>query len=91
MTDPPDDLATRGRAIFQRLRGHEGTTAEAAPQPADADADPSPTEPALADDDLEAFSTPPPPDRPPPASHPPPARRPPPAARLQPAPLALGP
>jgi chromosome partitioning protein len=70
VTDPPDDLATRGRAIFQRLRGHESTTAEAAPQPADADADPPPTEPALTDDDLEAFSTPPPPDRPPPADVP---------------------
>jgi chromosome partitioning protein len=60
VSDPPDDLATRGRAIFQRLRSHEG--ARARHEPAEGEA--SPDEAALTDAELEVFTTPPPPDRP---------------------------
>ena len=78
MTESQDDLASRGRAIFQRLRGGEQSTSEktdapeAAPTPSEppsatpTDAS-SPAEPALSDAELEGFSTPPPPDRPDPA------------------------
>ena len=69
MSDPSDDLATRGRAIFQRLRSRDE------PQPEDEPAGvPSPeSNPAeragdddgatLTDEELEAFTAPPPPPR----------------------------
>ena len=72
MTDPQDDLASRGRAIFQRLRGAES----AAPEPqetAEAPAsgpevgpvgEPESAGAGLTDEDLEAFTTPVP-ERPP--------------------------
>jgi chromosome partitioning protein len=55
VTESQDDLASRGRAIFQRLRGSD------APEPEDA---------ALTDEELEGFRTPPPPDRPEPVTEP---------------------
>ena len=86
MTESQDDLASRGRAIFQRLRGSgaerptEDDSAEVEPSAAssgeppadsaDLAPEPAPEEPAegsaatLTDEELEAFSTPPPPDRP---------------------------
>jgi chromosome partitioning protein len=66
VSDPSDDLATRGRAIFQRLRGNDGSASDRAAN------DEAPAEPtggddaALTDADLEAFTTTPPPERPPP-------------------------
>ncbi len=62
MSDPSDDLATRGRAIFQRLRGSEAGSAES-----DDSVEPEPDAPAesgLTDDELESFTAPPPPERP---------------------------
>jgi chromosome partitioning protein len=55
--DPSDELASRGRAIFQRLRGQD--RAEASP------------ESALSEEELEAFTAPPPPERPEPDEPPP--------------------
>ncbi len=60
MTDPSDDLASRGRAIFQRLRGSDPPAPDSAPE----------ADPALSDAELEAFTTPPPPDRPSPEEPP---------------------
>ncbi len=89
MSDPSDDLATRGRAIFQRLRGSQEALPDApdasegrvtdAPEAVAEDGapDPRPTAPAdaaLSDDDLAAFTAPPPPERPEPEL--PPARGP---------------
>ncbi len=65
MSDPSEDRASRGRAIFQRLRGHDvepdppdqpGPTAEPAP-PLEA-----PVGSVLTDDEVEAFTAPPPPE-----------------------------
>jgi chromosome partitioning protein len=75
VTESQDDLASRGRAIFQRLRGGEPSTSEKAdaPEGASASSEPPPGvvddasssgEPVLSDDELEGFRTPPPPDRP---------------------------
>jgi chromosome partitioning protein len=68
VSDPSDDLATRGRAIFQRLRG-----SEAPPDPPGeaAAGETEPEEAALTDAELEAFTTPLPPDRPAPEVAPP--------------------
>jgi chromosome partitioning protein len=60
VSDPSDDLASRGRAIFQRLRGSD-------PAGADTDAE---GEATLTDDELDAFTAPPPPDRAPPSELP---------------------
>ncbi len=85
-TESHDDLASRGRTIFQRLRGDrdaaaptEEATAPATPaepedgvlsaDPAEPDGTDAPS-PALSDDDLEAFRTPPPPERPEPGDGP---------------------
>jgi chromosome partitioning protein len=66
VSDPSDDLATRGRAIFQRLRGNDGSgpgaERDAAGEPADEPA--APEDAALTDEELEAFRAPPPPERP---------------------------
>ena len=84
MTDPTDDLASRGQAIFQRLRSGEDEDPEvegsAAPAPAEDEAQPDraaadggapPPEseggPGLTEEELEAFTTPVPPERPAPA------------------------
>jgi chromosome partitioning protein len=67
VSDPSDDLATRGRAIFQRLRGNDGSGADRTP--ADTE-EPAPEPPALSDDELEAFTAPPPPERPAPEEPP---------------------
>ena len=86
VTESQDDLASRGRAIFQRLRGGEPPTPEPpATTGGSADGRRSRLErrrgarrprtpPALTDEELEAFTAPPPPDRPDPAD--PPARGP---------------
>jgi len=61
VSDPSDDLSSRGWAIFQRLRGHN-----AHPDPSDQPdpgAEPVPVEAVLTDDELEAFTAPPPPER----------------------------
>ncbi|MFL6205235.1 MAG: ParA family protein [Acidimicrobiales bacterium] len=87
MTESQDDLASRGRAIFQRLRGsgadpsnaEEGASPEESLEadredPADQGQSPAEaagagtTDAALTDEELEGFSTPPPPDRPEPAA-----------------------
>jgi chromosome partitioning protein len=72
VTDAPDDLASRGQAIFQRLRGdqdEDGETQEAQRTTAAPDLAPPaaphlepPDEPHLSDIDLESFMTPPPPE-----------------------------
>ncbi|MET0903642.1 MAG: AAA family ATPase [Acidimicrobiales bacterium] len=80
MTESHDDLASRGRAIFQRLRGGDPPTPA---KPAAPETPPEATEPlptaggevdadggALTDQELEGFSTPPPPDRPDPEGGP---------------------
>jgi chromosome partitioning protein len=54
VNDPSDELASRGRAIFQRLRGQDHAEAEAEAAP----------ESTLSDEELEAFTAPPPPERP---------------------------
>jgi chromosome partitioning protein len=74
VSDPSDDLASRGRAIFQRLRGHDSAHADRVAREADPAEDAPPDGPALTDAELEAFTTPPPPDRPAPDE--PPARGP---------------
>ena len=48
VTEPSDDVATRGRAIFKRLR-------EVRPEPT-SDASDAPDEPVLTDDELQAFT-----------------------------------
>jgi len=61
VSDPSDDLSSRGRAIFQRLRGHNPN-----PDPSDQSdpgAEPVPVEAVLADDETEAFTAPPPRER----------------------------
>jgi chromosome partitioning protein len=70
VTEPQDDLASRGRAIFQRLRGGESDASaapdatEAVPAPLEPAAEqPSAAEVALTDEELEGFRTPPPPER----------------------------
>ena len=74
VTDPQDDLASRGRAIFQRLRGSSESD-ESAP-PADEPVvehrpdPPSDSDAALSDEELESFTTPPPPERPDPVEAP---------------------
>jgi chromosome partitioning protein len=85
VTESQDDLASRGRAIFQRLRGSEpGPPPENADEPAADAATPeavdevvepdlaegAPSDAALSDEELEAFTTPPPPDRPEPTNPP---------------------
>jgi chromosome partitioning protein len=80
VTESQDDRASRGRAIFQRLRGggdpprsEQPAAAEAvaeASEPltgADGGAEADPDGGALTEEDLEGFRTPPPPDRPDPA------------------------
>jgi chromosome partitioning protein len=64
VTDPTDDLASRGRAIFRRLRGDEAS--EAGEESGAAPEEP----PFLSEEDLAAFSSPPPPERVDPASGP---------------------
>ncbi len=66
MSDPSDDLASRGRAIFQRLRSSEGARARNEPAESEAESE----EAALTDAELEAFTAPPPPDRPAPEEPP---------------------
>ena len=83
MTESQDDLASRGRAIFKRLRGGEPPPPE---QPASSEEPSEVGNPggeeaaaqgdqaapiALTDDELEAFTAPPPPDRPDPEEPPP--------------------
>jgi chromosome partitioning protein len=72
VTESQDDLASRGRAIFQRLRGGGGdpppedepaVPEEPAPVEASRDADSPAGEGTLTDEELEAFREPPPPDR----------------------------
>jgi chromosome partitioning protein len=63
VTDPQDDLASRGRAIFQRLRGGEAKSAVVETTEEPAEPAPEAAEPVLTDDELQAFSTPPPPER----------------------------
>jgi chromosome partitioning protein len=60
VTEPSDDVATRGRAIFRRLREVRTDAPQEAPLVA-------PDEPpALTDEELEAFTAPPVPEMPPP-------------------------
>jgi chromosome partitioning protein len=66
VSDPSDDLATRGRAIFQRLRNSERDRARNEPAEDAAASE----EAALTDSELEAFTAPPPPDRPAPEEPP---------------------
>ena len=75
MTEPSDDVATRGRAIFKRLRAEHpeevsppatSDAPETGPIPDPAAAPPHP----LTDQELEAFRAPPPPERPPPPTVP---------------------
>jgi chromosome partitioning protein len=61
VTEPSDDVATRGRAIFKRLREQRP---EPAPAPDPAEAEVEGTAPGvLTDDELEAFTAPAPPER----------------------------
>ena len=71
MTESQDDLASRGRAIFQRLRGSAGDDSDDGASPVTAEAIDEPDDQgdgALSDEDLEAFRTPPPPERPDPGT-----------------------
>ena len=69
MTDPTDDLASRGRAIFQRLRSEDTEGDEIEEVEGSAEPERPPVGDArLSDDDLAAFSAPPPPERPEPAA-----------------------
>jgi chromosome partitioning protein len=73
VTDPSDDLARRGRAIFQRLRGPDNRPNDAdAPVPEDDNEKAELVEPgtALTDEELADFSIPPPPEHPQPAEVP---------------------
>ena len=64
MTEPSDDLATRGRAIFRRLR-------EVRPEPSPEPPVVGPDEPpALTDEELVAFTAPPDSETPPPPAMP---------------------
>ena len=64
MTEPSDDVATRGRAIFKRLREQRPDPASAAAEPPDGEAAEATAPGALTDDELEAFTAPAPPERP---------------------------
>jgi chromosome partitioning protein len=86
VTESHDDLASRGRAIFRRLRAAEppesdlSASPEEVPSVSEAPAavelveETSDGAPALSDQELEGFTAPPPPDRPEPEN--PPARGP---------------
>jgi chromosome partitioning protein len=79
VTESQDDLASRGRAIFQRLRGSGAPSDGVDPEPAEAEPPDLPPEgdtpalpeaPALSDQELDGFRTPPPPERAEPAGEP---------------------